>query len=242
MSSRSYIVLDTETTTYLGRKRGVYDLGYLICDCKTHEIKQARSLCIQDVFSDSSMENAYYKEKVPIYLRGLTHEAKSVSEWTYIRFKTALELLKADCEAHDVRTLWAYNVKFDLGALADTLWYLSNGLADSLPQWLKDLKVRDIWDEAQIVTQTPKFVEWCLRNQYLTEKGNPKTSAEIVYRYLEGRNDFEEAHTACADCVIEHRILKAVMRRHGRSAKTIGRGWIGARDTLTKMLAAKDAA
>lgn len=48
------------------------------------------------------------------------------------------------------------------------------------------------------------FIE---KNNYLTEKGNPISKAEIVYRYLFDENNFIEEHTALEDSKIELSIL-----------------------------------
>jgi hypothetical protein len=46
-------------------------------------------------------------------------------------------------------------------------------------------------------------------------------TAEILYRYLSGDNDFEEQHTGLADVMIEKEIFKACMDRNPNCAKKV---------------------
>ena len=39
-----------------------------------------------------------------------------------------------------------------------------------------------------------------IENNWLTGANNFKTSAEIGYRYITGKFDFEESHTGLEDC------------------------------------------
>ena len=58
------------------------------------------------------------------------------------------------------------------------------------------------------------YVKFCDDNEFLSEKGHRKSSAEIVYRYITKNLEFEEAHTALADTEIEAAILVACLKRH----------------------------
>lgn len=67
------IVFDTETAPIErgpldARKSLVYDLGFVVLDAKTGEVRESRSLVIRDVFMDDTvMKNAYYADKLPQY-------------------------------------------------------------------------------------------------------------------------------------------------------------------------------
>ena len=47
------------------------------------------------------------------------------------------------------------------------------------------------------------YKKFCIENQYLTGNNQPKMTAEVLYRYITGKNDFDESHTALEDVRIE---------------------------------------
>ena len=110
-------------------------------------------------------------------------------------------LFTSDIQKYNIKKLYAYNVAFDNSALTRLLGARYEML---------DLEIRDIMAcvvHARLLN--PKYLEYCDRHGYLTEKGNYRYSAEIVYRYLKGDkfDNFEEEHTGLADVLIEYEIL-----------------------------------
>lgn len=49
--------------------------------------------------------------------------------------------------------------------------------------------------------------KWCEEHKAFSDSGNYSTTAENIYRYISGYNDFVEEHTALADSEIETEIL-----------------------------------
>ena len=45
-------------------------------------------------------------------------------------------------------------------------------------------------------------------NDYLTAKGQRRYTAEIIYRYITGENDFSEEHKGIDDVLIEKELLR----------------------------------
>ena len=60
----------------------------------------------------------------------------------------------------------------------------------------------------EILKNNESFGEFCYQNDYLTKRGQRRYTAEIIYRWLTGDNDFEESHTGLEDVKIETEILK----------------------------------
>ena len=54
---------------------------------------------------------------------------------------------------------------------------------------------------------------FCYENDYLTKKGQRRYTAEILYRFMNGQNDFEEVHKGLDDVMIEKEILFECRRR-----------------------------
>ena len=55
--------------------------------------------------------------------------------------------------------------------------------------------------------QYEEFKKWCEEHEAFSDSGNYSTTAENVYRYISGIDDFVEEHTALADSEIETEIL-----------------------------------
>ena len=220
--TRKFIVLDCEATQEVKTADCrpdaalVYDLGWIVTDGET--VFERRSLVISDVYFSRAMETAYYAKKLPQYVAGLL-----VGEWEMTNMVKARELFAADCAKYDVREVWAYNCRYDRVALAHTCEVLSNGFVrDFFPT---GITIRDIWGAAgSTICATAKYVRWCVENGYVSAKGNPITNAEIVTRYLTGE-DFNEAHTALADCEIELAILVKAKKQHKKMDTREGQGW-----------------
>ena len=220
------IILDTEGTNKIKPVSGniaetalVYDIGWIVADKKTGEVLDKYSFVNTDIFyRDNLMRNAYYVGKLPQYHEGLGEE------WTPLSFLSIKKIFANVCRDYNVKQIWAYNARYDRTALNNTCAELSNGFVEFFTPY--DIKWCDIWDYAgKTLCSTSKFIKWVIANDYVTAKGNPQTSAEVVYRYLTQNKEFVENHTALEDCEIEHAILRACLKRSGAQPKTMGNGW-----------------
>lgn len=223
------IVLDTETAPMFGRKTSkpepwnslVYDLGGVVMDNKSGEIVERFSFAISETFAESrTMQSAYYAAKLPKYYEGMGYTDSA--EWKVVSFREAMVYVRDLCKRYDIRKAWAYNCKFDEAALNATTRYFSNGFAAFfLPygvEWC------DIWDYSDCLRGT-KFLRFCEAHDFFTEKGNPKTNAEVMYGYITGNAEHVEKHTALSDATEEAAILTAARRKHSRKSTSKGQGW-----------------
>ena len=222
---KPFVVLDTETApeanfdkNNMDKTSLVYDLGYVISDGKN--ILRKRSFVIAETFFNNElMQSAYYADKLPQYRAGLG------TNWQVVSFFEAWTTFKADCKEFGVKDMYAYNARFDRNTLNHTIEHYSNGFV----RWFFPYKmnVKDIWTMAgDTICNTKKYVKWCMSHGYVSPSGNPRTTAEAVYRYLMKDNDFVEAHTALDDAQIEEKILRKIRKRHQKaSTKPNGSGW-----------------
>lgn len=235
--SRNFIVLDTEgvdTVKYGDNKphpeTGLfYDLGYLVAN-REGEILCEHSFANSDVlFNTQLMNSAYYANKLPQYMNSLNED------WTVATTFDIWQQFKRDIAAYNVRDIWAYNVRYDMTIGNATIRQMSNGFVQYFTPY--KTRYRDIWDYAgSLICNTPKYVRWCYANGFVSDKGNPHTTAETVYRYLHNELDFVEQHTALSDCRIELDILLTAFKRHNRKArKTKGQGWRDAAQTAKEL-------
>ena len=103
----------------------------------------------------------------------------------------------------------AYNAGFDVKVLNN---YAKVLIGEQF--FSEDTEVWDLWNMAlNTICDSSNYVHWCIDAGFITEKGNISCSAEAVYSYLFADADFEEEHTALADCEIEAQILQAVFDR-----------------------------
>lgn len=113
----------------------------------------------------------------------------------------------------------AYNGKFDLEAIYNTFDYSNNRTKlwkykcwrkGNLKPLFKELELLDLWTYASVYYSTPHFHKWYDKNiNEYTEKGNRKTNAEIMYKYLKENKLLVETHLAQEDLDIEYQIFLA---------------------------------
>jgi hypothetical protein len=224
------LIIDTETTDIAKRMSAqpnpssmlIYDFGGVVRNTKTGEIVDSFSFIISETFYNINLMNtAYYAKKLPQYHKGVQH-----GEWTSVSFAYAYHYVHGLIEKYNIKTVWAYNASFDVDTLNATIRIYSNGF---ISQFFNDnIKFKDIWNRVTNITGTKKYVSWCIDNGYLSAKGNPKTSAEIVYRYLVDNHDFIEDHTAESDARIEAFILTCAQKNKKKSRVRDGlraNGW-----------------
>lgn len=229
----AFIVLDTETADRFKRQTDqpepwnslVYDIGWLVVDGS--EVLKRRSFAVAETITNTAlMQSAYYADKLPAYHEGIG--ATDGAKWKIASFLDIWRTFKSDCKEYDVRQIWAYNCSFDMQALNSTMRAYSNGFAPFFTPY--KCIWRDIWDYSSCITGTRPYVRWAETHGYISERGNPQTSAECVYRYLKHDTAFIEDHTALSDATIELEILLAVRRRKKKTRHSKGMGWKAAAD------------
>lgn len=197
-----FMVVDTETCGGLDNPL-VYDIGFLIVDSQGR-IYERRSYVVYEIFwkQKDLMQSAYYAEKLPQYYKGL-----KTGEWVCKRFfnirREMLDLL----EQYKVKAVCAYNASFDFyRALNNTMAFILNKKkAYFLPF---GTEIWDIWRMAcNSFLCHRAYDKMAYENEWVSERGNVRTSAERAYAYLTGNEAYEERHTALSDCEIEAEIL-----------------------------------
>lgn len=227
-----YMILDTETTANctpeenskkIVMQKLVYDIGYTIAT-KT-EIVLKRNYLVKEIYEDEIlMNNAYFNSKRPMYAKMVENKQVEVKPFAEI-----IKILQNDIKATGVKFFGAYNVGFDLDALMQTTNFIfpntfkmlfrktaSGKFAPDTQNFCKtyifrkDLEIIDLWTMACVTLCNQKTFQTYYKQ--LTNKGNVKTNAEIVYNYITDQNNFEEDHTALSDSIIETEILHRILR------------------------------
>lgn len=213
MRKHLYLMVDTETAGTLNEPL-VYDLGMAVVD-KKGKVYKTFSLVIADIFygEKERMQSAYFSEKIPMYHEHIRQGIKTVCG-----FWGAYRLVWRILKQYNIKAVVAHNASFDEKALNNTINYLSNGtlqtfFPEDMPIWCTLAMARSV-----ILTQTT-YKKWCEKNGYLTKRGQPRGTAEILYRYISNNPDFIEAHTGLQDVLIEKEIFVRCMRQHKKMEK-----------------------
>lgn len=203
-----YMVFDTETSNGLDDPI-VYDIGFAIVD-KKGNVYEAKSFVIYETFCKMKdlMQSAYYADKIPNYIEQIEKGERKI-----VRFATAKKIMRELCEEYKVKAIMAHNARFDYRATATTQRYLTKSkYRFFLPYGI------ELWDTLKMARDTickqTMYKEWAKRNEYVTKNNQVKATAEILYRYISGDNDFIESHTGLEDVLIEKEIFAHCMRQH----------------------------
>lgn len=223
---RHYIlVVDTETANTIVSDDGkmdmsdvlVYDCGWAVAD-KSGNIYETASYINRDIFvyERDIMQSAYYKDKIPQYVEDVREGRRKMADLYEIR-----AALLDTIERWGVDTVAAYNARFDENALRRTqAWCTKSKYRYFLPFGAVDWW--DIMKMAQdVVCKMPIYKAWCTENGYLQKNGAPRKTAEMVYRFITGNDQFAESHTGLEDVLIETAIMAYCFRQHKAMRKDL---------------------
>ena len=217
------IVLDTETCPVdkdlkevVASNMWTYDCGWAVVD-KRGNVYRKRSFVNADIFLEEKelMKSAYYAKKIPMYWEDIKSGKRILTSFYNIR-KTLL----ADIEEFGVKEIYAHNMRFDYGTLTTTQrWLTKSKYRYFFP---KDIVICDTLKMARdVIAPMPSYKRFCEKNGFLTKKGQVKTSAEVLYRFITKNIDFVESHTGLEDVMIEKEILAYCYKQHKKMRKKL---------------------
>lgn len=216
-------VVDTETcpidkdlTDVVPSNMWTYDFGFAIVD-KNGNVYETYSFVNADIFigEHELMKSAYYANKIPQYWEDIKAGKRTLATFYNIR-KKFFEV----CEEYGVEEIYAHNMRFDHGTLNTT------------ERWLTKSKYRYFFPSKYIICDTlkmardvilkmPTYKRFCVENGYVTKNGQPRATAEILYRFIKKDNDFVESHTALEDVLIEKEILAYCFKQHKKMRRLL---------------------
>jgi hypothetical protein len=195
------LVIDTETTNDI-KQPLPYDVGYAVVNIDTSDIIVKRSFVVAEIWFDKElMEQAYFAEKIPQYWKDIKENKRIIKGIWNIR-----KQIQKDMKENNVVKVGAYNMAFDKRATNNDVRYITG----SLIRWFfpYDTEFFCIWSMAcSSILHTKEFVEFAKNNNYISDKGNVRTNAEVCYKYITGKTDFAESHTGLEDVMIEVSIM-----------------------------------
>ena len=207
-----YIMLDTETTNSLDDPI-CYDVGFAVVD-REGAIYETHSFVVAEVFlNEELMASAYFIEKVPQYWEDIKKGTRKLA-----KFNTIRKVLAETMKKYNTNIVIAHNARFDYRSTAKTQRYLTKSkYRYFLPYGT------EIWDTLKMAREVLKndvdYDNFCYDNNYVTKRGCKRFTAEILYRFFTGDNDFVESHTGLEDVTIEKVIFAECMARGAESGK-----------------------
>lgn len=191
-----------------------YDIGFKLIAPSTGEEILRRSYVVREIFfgERERMKSAYYANKLEQYYDDIASGKRKVASF----FEIMNELSDLS-KRYNIVAFVAHNARFDVDALNTTARWLT-GLygVRALPQGI------EIWDSMKMwnACKPARYTAWCDENGYKTKHKPPRDrlTAEIIYRFITGNNDFIESHTALEDVDIETEIIMACYKSHKRMA------------------------
>lgn len=201
MTKKFYMVLDCET---VADARVPYDVAWIIVDREGNIIERFNGLAAE-VMTNPTLRylvkrDSFSKRKAGFYLE---NPPAPIVSFQFIMDYTRIAIKEYQA------VVVAYNAGFDVKVLNDYAKILTGEQFFS-----EDTEIWDLWNMAlNTICDSSNYVRWCIDAGFITEKGNISCSAEAVYSYLFADANFEEEHTALADCEIEAQILQKVFDR-----------------------------
>ena len=207
-----YIMLDTETTNSLDDPI-CYDVGFAVVD-REGAIYESHSFVVAEVFlNEELMASAYFIEKIPQYWEDIKNGTRKLA-----KFNTIRKVLAETMKKYNTNIVIAHNALFDYRSTAKTQRYLTKSkYRYFLPYGT------EVWDTLKMAREVLKndvdYDNFCYNNNYLTKRGRKRYTAEILYRFFTGDNEFIESHTGLEDVTIEKVIFAECMARGAESGK-----------------------
>lgn len=202
-----WIVIDVETVS---DARLILDVAWLVCDSKGN-VLESFNACVKEIFD--APYGRYLVSKDGFTSRKLNNGMRK-SQWyldsidngemCVMPFKEIKKAYHAIGKKYNAKPVFcAYNADFDIRNLN------ANAMVYGCGSFLNpDDLTLDIWHVAlDTICNSNKYAKWCIEHDYVSIKGNVKSSCETVARYMINDDSFEERHTALSDCEVEKDIL-----------------------------------
>ena len=213
------LVLDIETAN-MTEDAIAYDVGFAVAD-KKGNIYETHSYMVAEMFLDKEnrelMNTAYYAKKLPKYWEDYKQGKRKLASIVSIQ-----RIVRQVMAKYSIKDVFAYNANFDKSGLDRTLRYLTK----SSMRWFFPFgsQVHCIWHMAtQVICSQKTYFKNAIANNWISEKGNLQTSAELVFAYISNNPDFQEEHSGLEDVTIETKIMAKCFTQHKKMKTNIYR-------------------
>ena len=185
-----FIVLDVESLLY-GKP---YNIGYIIADKGGNIYKQDNVAILANISKVSAPAFRILSD---------TDKPRKDRQFHILTNEGFKRQFFKDLKNYNIDTIYTFT-NFDKARL-NTLFDISVKFIDIRPMILNVLPDR--------------YIKFCFKNNFITSKGNIRTNAETIYRYLTKNPDFKEEHIGLPDAQIEFEMLMKVIKWKKKSGK-----------------------
>lgn len=197
---KRFLVVDTETTNTLDEPL-CYDVGFAVVD-RFGAVYEKYSFVVAEIFLDRDlMSYAYFADKIEQYWQEIKAGKRKLAKFSTIRRKFA-----EVCKRNQIDIICAHNAYFDYRSLNLTQRYIT---ASKYRYFLPF--GTQVWDTLKMSREVLKnddaYGEFCYNHDFLTSRLCKQFTAEVLYRFIVQKPDFEEAHTGLEDVLIEKEIF-----------------------------------
>lgn len=218
----------------------IYDLGWQIID-RQGRVYSRKHFLISEIFSVPSVFNtAYYASKRPLYLEMLNKGEITLTDWrsasaelvedmshceavgaynSMFDFKKAIpftELYINKLYGNDFFE-WEKMQKMFCDFIAGGRGRGSNKEFDKCHFCFRNKKypLFDLWGmSCEHLLNNDDYKRMCIDENWTTASGKYfKTSVETAYRFMTGNLEFDEAHTALDDAIIESELFAEIVKK-----------------------------
>lgn len=210
-----YLTIDTETANNLDNPF-VFDIGGAVHD-RHGNVEETFSFIVREVFIEMPdlMKECFYQSKLPAYREQIRQGERIVKNYYEIR-----RHINNLCEKYNIKAIIAHNMRFDYRSTTTTQRYITY----SKYRYFFPCGI-ELWDTLKMAQDTickqKTYIRFCEENGYTKKNGSPRATAEILYRYISGNNDFVESHTGLEDVLIEKEIFAKCMAQHKKMRKNV---------------------
>ena len=214
----------------------IYDLGWQIVDIRGNVYKRA-SYLISEIFSVPAVFNtAYYASKRPIYLDRLKAGEIRLTDWNtavaeLVEDMDMVEAVGAYNSMFDFKKALPFTELYVSKLYSPDFFeweqfqnerceQLAHGYKPSAKEFdpeifkfrKKDYPLFDLWGlSCEHLLNNPEYKQMCHDNDWSTASGKYyPTNAEKAFAYCFQQQDFEEAHTALEDAMIESMLFALI--------------------------------
>ena len=189
-----------------------YNIGYIVADLYG-KVYRKRSFALPSCIWENIKSMLYSRQAEEMTKKNVEEILKDYEKpklkrkYKFISPEHFSKIFTADINTFKVKRVFAYNVNFDKGSLKRVM---GDEIFNKLTVEFCDIITGIV--ETKLLSKN--YINFCIENGFLTEKGNIMTKAEVVIKYLTKDMSYVEEHTGLADVMDEYFILLCALNTH----------------------------
>ena len=220
MAKEKFIVLDTEGMS----GKIPYNIGFIVAD-RYGKIYKSYSFALPANIYVNICQCAKTQQAVEMTAKNVQEilqdfgKSRRKRKYKCVANKWIINLLLKTIQRTKIKKIHAYNVTFDKTCLKN----LFGERFEELEKVVEFIDIIPIILHTKLLTK--RYVDFCIENNFLTERGYIQTKADTVHKYLTNNLTFEEEHTGLSDVLIEYQILLSAFNTHKKIDSTPCQAW-----------------